>query len=82
MWPTRRRYMVDFFFFLSTFNHQGTRLTLTADSVKNSSVKLSIKFMMLKIQSKDRRFKIQEANQAICSQAFSLQRQVQHNPSG
>lgn len=58
-----------FFFFSVQFALGNTRLTLTADSVKNNSVKLSIKFMVLEIQSNGRRrFKIQESNVAICPQ--------------
>ena len=57
-------------FFLGPSVFSGImRLTLTADSVKNNSVKLSIKFMVLEIQSKGRRrFKIQEAK---CGDFFS-----------
>lgn len=60
--------------FLSLCPVCSLQLTLTADSVKNNSVKLSIKFMVLEIQSKGRRrFKIQEANVAICSQTTTTQ---------
>lgn len=54
------------------------QLTLTADSVKNNSVKLSNKFIVLKIQSEgSRRFKIQEANVAICSQTTTTSKTTQ-----
>lgn len=58
----------DTFFFLrlSPPRARALQLTLTADSVRNNSVKLSIKFMVLEIQSTDRRrVKIQLADAAI-----------------
>ena len=48
-------------------------LTLTADSVKNIRVKLSIKFIVLENPKGRRRFKIQAANVAICPRTWSLQ---------
>lgn len=63
-------------------------LTLTADSVKNNSVKLSIKFMVFEIQSKGaddlclEKNKISRPNVAFCSQAWSSQvRQYTRGPA-
>lgn len=70
--------VINVLFFIVQFALWMTRLTLTADSVRNNSVKLSIKFMVLEIQSNGRRrFKIQEPSVAICPQAWSLQQQEQ-----
>lgn len=66
----------------------GMWALLTADSVKNNSVKLSIKFMVFEIQSKGpddlclEKNKISRPNVAFCSQAWSLQvRQYTRGPA-
>lgn len=66
----------------------GMWALLTADSVKNNSVKLSIKFMVFEIQSKGaddlclEKNKISRPNVAFCSQAWSSQvRQYTRGPA-